>query len=271
VWTNVLAGMILAGASDSELWRGWVVGLVGSMFYIGGMFLNDAFDAEVDAEERPERPIPSGLIDREVVFRWGFGWLLAGFVVLLGFAARTSLGWGAPAAALLTIAFIVIYDRVHKQTAAAPFIMGMCRVGVYMMAALSVAPLPNTRVVLGGIVLLAYVLGLTYAAQFESGGTPKRWPSLLLFAPLGYALPAIGGPLWARALLAAFLLWTTRAEERIRSGDPAGTREGVGSLIAGICLVDALVIAQFGSFSDAAIAVLCFGATLVFQRRIAGT
>ena len=59
VWTNALAGLVLAG--------GWLdpaplllLFLAVSLAYVGGMFLNDAFDAEVDAVRRPERPIPSG-------------------------------------------------------------------------------------------------------------------------------------------------------------------------------------------------------------------
>ena len=42
------------------------------------MYLNDAFDREIDARERPERPIPSGRIGAGPVFAIGFGLLAAG-------------------------------------------------------------------------------------------------------------------------------------------------------------------------------------------------
>ena len=47
VWTNVLAGMCLSSAivSTDVFFR---VGLAISLFYMGGMFLNDAFDAPFD-------------------------------------------------------------------------------------------------------------------------------------------------------------------------------------------------------------------------------
>src|SRR5262245_63491269 len=48
----------------------------GSLFYSGGMALNDAFDAEIDARERPERPIPSGRVSRGTVLALGFGMLV---------------------------------------------------------------------------------------------------------------------------------------------------------------------------------------------------
>ena len=36
-----------------------------SLLYLSGMVLNDVFDAEIDADERPERPIPSGRVSLE--------------------------------------------------------------------------------------------------------------------------------------------------------------------------------------------------------------
>ena len=61
VWTNVLAGIVLAGGPlEPGTLAALVVAL--SLFYVGGMYLNDAFDRTIDARERPERPIPSGLI-----------------------------------------------------------------------------------------------------------------------------------------------------------------------------------------------------------------
>lgn len=52
VWTNVAAGVALSGAGFSV---GIVAGLMLalSLFYIGGMYLNDAFDRDIDARERP--------------------------------------------------------------------------------------------------------------------------------------------------------------------------------------------------------------------------
>ena len=43
VWTNVLAGALLAGGGLADV-RVPLLMLALSMFYLGGMFLNDAFD-----------------------------------------------------------------------------------------------------------------------------------------------------------------------------------------------------------------------------------
>src|SRR5687768_18320093 len=68
VWSNCLAGWILGGEGQ---WSGLMLLMLGGTFlYLGGMYLNDAFDSEFDRQHRPERPIPSGAISLGEV--WGF-------------------------------------------------------------------------------------------------------------------------------------------------------------------------------------------------------
>ncbi len=86
VWTNTLAGAVLAGAAGFG--AEFAVMLVAfSLFYTGGMFLNDAFDAQFDAAQRPERPIPSGEVSRREVFGYGYG-MMAGGIALLAWIGR---------------------------------------------------------------------------------------------------------------------------------------------------------------------------------------
>ena len=66
VWTNVLAGAFLAGLQTDPVKLLWIM-LAITLFYTGGMYLNDAFDADIDARERPGRPIPSGQISAKAV------------------------------------------------------------------------------------------------------------------------------------------------------------------------------------------------------------
>ena len=87
VWTNALAGMVLAGAPLS-LPTFLLVALAFSLFYEGGMYLNDAFDRKIDAVQRPERPIPSGAVTAGTVYAIGYGLLLAGLAVLLVVGGR---------------------------------------------------------------------------------------------------------------------------------------------------------------------------------------
>src|SRR5919206_5170200 len=70
VWTDVLAGTALAGG-DPLSGRTALALAAMTLFYIGGMFLNDAFDRAIDARERPSRPIPAGEISAVAAFIHG--------------------------------------------------------------------------------------------------------------------------------------------------------------------------------------------------------
>ena len=81
VWTNVLAATVLAGGAWQNARTGLVL-VAMSLFYVGGMYLNDYFDRAIDARERPGRPIPAGDIAANAVAAAGFGMLCAGVVLL---------------------------------------------------------------------------------------------------------------------------------------------------------------------------------------------
>src|SRR5918996_6509021 len=89
VWTNVLAGVLLA-ASPPDWSTFAFVAVAVSMLYTAGMFLNDAFDYRFDAVHRPDRPIPAGQVTLREAFAAGFSLLAAG-LVLFAIAAPSSL------------------------------------------------------------------------------------------------------------------------------------------------------------------------------------
>jgi 4-hydroxybenzoate polyprenyltransferase len=230
------------------------------------MFLNDAFDAEVDARERPERPIPSGLVTRSEVFSHGAGMLLVGVVL----AHMLSLASGL--LALGTAAVVVFYDAVHKRTGFAPLLMGLCRVGLYWVAAFAVTSPSASRVALGSVVLCAYVLALTYAAAKENSTALVRiGPLVGLYAPVLVVGPRLHSVL-GFACLIVFVLSTVRNNLRVRTRQPLHIRAGIGGLIAGISLLDAVWLAALDAPTPVVLAALCaFGLTLTLQRFVAGT
>ena len=60
---------------------GWRLGALlaaSSSLYLAGMVLNDAFDREIDALERPERPLPSGRIAPATAWRLGLDLVASG-------------------------------------------------------------------------------------------------------------------------------------------------------------------------------------------------
>lgn len=277
VWTNVLAGAALAGGAASP----WVVALLAitlSLFYCGGMFLNDAFDHDVDAIERPQRPIPSGRASAAAVYVLGAAQLAAGLVlmVLVARAATGRVDLALASGAALALA-IVVYDAAHRATTLSPWLMATCRALVYVCAAAATTATPAWRpVLLAAACLAVYTAGITYVSRVEASGTASRlWPvALLIAAPV--ALLASGnasgahassGALGALASL-AWTLYAMRFATRTRDPDVPG---GVMRLIAGMCLLDAAWIGSTGALIAAFVAAAGLPVTRLLQRRVAGS
>ncbi|RIA45424.1 UbiA family prenyltransferase [Dichotomicrobium thermohalophilum] len=273
VWTNLLAGAVLGAAFAAEPVRFMAPDLATmlllilavSLHYTGGMFLNDAFDAEIDAAQRSNRPIPTGKISRSTVFLLGAGQLLAG--VLLLFAVSAAAGWLGVALA----GAILLYDWLHKRTTLAPVIMGACRFLVYLIAAAAVAGPAETPVLLAALGLWSYTAGLTYAAKQESlNQMGSLWPLLLLTLPLIIVAVLSQGAILPILILAVFATWAALAVRRFLRRAPGDVPRGVVSLIAGMALYDAALISIF-SAELAAVALAGFLLTIAFQRVIPGT
>lgn len=272
VWTNVLAGAVLSGAS---LGPGRVLGLMLSLslFYVAGMYLNDAFDAGYDRQRRPERPIPAGAVTALTVFGVGALLLGVGLVLLLVLGiAPGGHGLRGLAGGLALTAAILVYDAWHKGNPIGPVLMGLCRVLVYVTAAAVVAGALPRDLLLAAAIALCYLIGLTYAAKQEDlKQVGHLWPLVFLAMPFVYGLPIAAGfgiGLLVYAALLAAVVYALSFMVR-----PRGTNFSsvVSVLIAGICLLDALFIAGAGQPLLAALAALGFPFTLLFQRAIPGT
>ena len=271
VWTNALAGVALAGASPWH-WAVVPAALGLSSAYVGGMFLNDAFDRAVDARERPSRPIPSGAAEADTVFAAGFALLLGGVALLL--AATCGFGVSAEWAVLAGLALcgaILAYDRHHKGNPLGPLWMGACRVLAYVSAGLAATAVLPAPLLAAALVSLCYLIGLTYVAKQETlGRVGNLWPLLFLLAPLAYgAWLAEDAAEWL--VLLALAAWIGAALALLWRRRPGDIPRAVVALIAGIALLDALFLAVAGWTGAVPLALACFGATLAMQRWVSGT
>jgi 4-hydroxybenzoate polyprenyltransferase len=98
--------------------------------YIAGMVYNDAFDYEIDAQERPFRPIPSGQILLKSALLLGnillvVGILLGGIASML--PAAPQWPWRSVLIAGILSLTILAYDALLKNTPLGPVAMGACR------------------------------------------------------------------------------------------------------------------------------------------------
>lgn len=286
VWSNVVAGAYIAsplGALPEPL-RVVVVAVAGSLFYSGGMLLNDAFDAEIDARERPERPIPSGRVAKSTVFALGYAMLGLALAILVALALLGTETGGVKlvGAGVLTALGVLVYDRWHKGLAWSPVVMGFCRACLYAIGAYAASSTMGDALV-PALLLWGYVVGLTHVARFENASAVGRtWPMLLLFSPvafvvvseiLGFAtLEHRTNLIRVMAIIALSIVYTLAAlSNALKGGKSIG--RAVVALIAGISLVDVAFLALLRPDADGArlAAFAAFFLTLLFQHWVRGT
>lgn len=263
VVSNVLAGAALAGVTRPDATVA-LLAVAMVLFYTAGMVLNDVCDYEYDCRRRPTRPLPAGVVSRSAA---------AALVVAL-FALGGGLLWlagpGAFLSGLVLIGLIVLYDVWHKTNPLSPLVMAGCRLLVYVTAFAAFAWPPGGGLLLAGGLLLLYLVGLTAIAKSEDGpALAKYWPAALLFLPplvLAVQMPhpaLLVLPLLVAGWVASSITVVYRPQRDIGGA--------IARLIAGIALVDGLVLATAGALAGVALALAAFGLTLFFQRYIQGT
>ena len=265
VWSNCLAGWWLGGGGPA--WRCLCLSLAMTLVYLGGMFLNDAFDASFDRQNRRLRPIPSGAISEQETWQWGFSLLALGAAGMI---------WAGTTTAVLTLLLtgcILLYNLIHKLAAVSAVLMGACRLLVYLVAASEARQGVTGNALWCGLALASYVMGLSWLARKEGGrGPPPYWPAIFLAAPLllaGLSDDGLTRPTGniLSLVLVVWLLWALRhafwrAEPKVGYA--------VARLLAGITLVDLLAVADLtqpwiGLF------LLWFVLALLLQRYIPAT
>ena len=266
VWSNCLAGWWLSGSGN--FWRLPLLLLGISALYTGGMFLNDAFDAEFDRRQRAERPIPSGKISTETVWAFGWSWLALGILLLI------FCGKAAGALAVVLAICILIYNAVHKAVTASPWLMGLCRFWVYVIAGSVGANGLNGWPIWCGVALAFYIVGLSLVARRESfRGSIPHWPLLLLAAPIALAMlmNAAGARKPAMFISLILVLWIARCVRTIFQSGEVNVGRIVSGLLAGIVFVDWLAVAPLCPQWLSATFLVFFGATLALQQFVPAT
>lgn len=164
---DILAGMAISGfflhtAEDVSPVVWLILSTIG--LYGGGIVMNDVFDAELDAVERPERPIPSGLISRTEASVLGLLLLAAG--VSLALLVSTFSGLLALAIAVCAL----LYDKWAKHHPfLGPLNMGICR-GLNLLLGISIIPEEVTSHSLLAFVPIAYIAAITLISRGEVHG-----------------------------------------------------------------------------------------------------
>ncbi len=200
---DIFLGYLLTHDGLESEWELSLLVGASSCLYLAGMVFNDIFDREIDAKERPKRPIPSGRVTVRAAVNLGVVLMISG----LGLAGAAGVG-SLIVAGLLT-GCIFLYDGLLKSTLVGPVVMGSCRFLNVMLGAsvtasdpsiAAVWALPQLHVAAG---LGVYIAGVTWFARNEAGTSSKA-----------HLAAAMGTVNLGFALLVAFVMNWPRAPER---------------------------------------------------------
>jgi 4-hydroxybenzoate polyprenyltransferase len=180
---DVLAGIAISGYLVSVGWGTPIpivllcISTIG--LYSGGIIFNDVFDAVLDRVERPERPIPSGLIsEREATI---FGTIF----FLIGLVAAYFVGNTTTVLAIAIIVACLVYNKWAKHHAfLGPLNMGLCR-GLNLLLGVSIISTEVSQWWFLAFIPIIYIASITMISRDEVHGGSKR---MLYFAAVLYAI-----------------------------------------------------------------------------------
>lgn len=250
--SNAYAGWFIAGGRGltPQLGAG---AAAAALFIMAGMALNDIADAEVDAQERPDRPIPSGAVTLGTA--WGLS--LAMMAAGLGL-----LAWANPlafACGLALCGMIFTYNFSVKGGPFGPAAMGLCRaLNLLTGMCLAWATVPSTLplpAVMALVSLWGYIALVTFLARDEVGGNTKA-RAFRFLAGLGiwFAAWAAAALTWYKTQHLLALAWLAlamalRTPLRTLAGDPSPKHTGkmVGMMLRCVPLVDVVAMLANGA------------------------
>jgi 4-hydroxybenzoate polyprenyltransferase len=235
---DVLAGAVAAG--NGRLGR--LIGLSASSIciYWAGMALNDWADREVDAVERPERPIPSGRVTPNTAFGLAAGLTTAGLALAAATGGRSAFRTSAVLAATAWT-----YDLGAKNTPAGPAFMAAARSLDVLVGAGN-----NRRAAWApALAVGTHILGVTAMSRGEVHGSTPLPARSALVATLGITAATAGTKGIVTTALAGLFARAVGPAQFAAAQEPTGPklRKAVGAGIHGLVPLQAAWCARGGA------------------------
>ena len=266
VWANVACVFLLVDGRD--YWILLALCLLGTLFYTGGMYLNDWADSEFDQKHRLERPIPSGRIKRSTVLYCAIAYLGVAWIAGLAFGLSSFIS------GTVLLGLIIWYDLQHKGNRWSPVLMGGCRACLYVWTALTVAGQLSLEIVVISCVIWGYVICVSLVARGgvqELGGKVVVLSSIVGLLILGLWMRPVSVGV-AGVMFGLFTVWLFYSLRGFGAKLPS-LDATVSRLLAGLVLFDLYWVV---CAADIGIAVcvlfgVLFVMTLLFQIKIPAT
>ncbi|TVP60159.1 MAG: polyprenyltransferase [Nodularia sp. (in: Bacteria)] len=171
-WADILAGFAASQYIFTTQTIGWEMNLLPLAWlllattglYGGGIVFNDVFDTELDTQERPERPIPSGRASLTGATLLG-SWFLS-----IGVVAASQVSWLSAILALSIAIAALFYDAFGKHHPIfGPINMGICR-GGNLLLGVSVVPAMVGEYWFLALIPIVYIAAITLLSRGEVHG-----------------------------------------------------------------------------------------------------
>ena len=298
--TDILAGVAIAGSMISITYYGGAPGTsLGRLFlanlstdlipsilwlilstvglYGGGVVLNDVFDAALDKKERPERPIPSGLIPRKHAAIFGIILLVTGVAAAALSSQDGIFSLSAKLAAGIAIAS-VCYDKWTKHSNFfGPLNMGLCR-ALNLLLGMSLMPFAVGLYWLVAIIPMVYIVAVTMISRGEVHGGKKTTlyaaMVLYLFVILTIVLASYQRSTVYNTMpivLIFILLIFPSLVYAIQKPEGTRVRTAVKSGVIALIAMNSAWAAAFGDIYFALLILLLFPLSLLLSRLFAVT
>src|SRR5215204_6788623 len=229
-----------------------------SCLYMAGMALNDYADRDVDAKERPKRPIPSGRLSAQFALRLASGLSAASLGLAYTAGGRRALEVALPLAAT-----VWAYDLALKKTPWGPLSMAACRSLDILMGSLGSRKSWPAAGVVGGHTFLITVVsrreaqgGTRELALVSLASTAAVTAAAAKLALKGTGSKPLGRPVRQAAaalLLGAHAVSMGKAEfKAIREPSAENLQRVVGAGVLGFMPLEAGMLAGAGGIGKAA-------------------
>lgn len=245
--------------------------------YGGGVVLNDVFDSRLDKIERPERPIPSGLISRKSAARFGILLLIGGILAAAFVNAPNFLSYSTLLAIAIAIG-AVVYDKWFKHyTVLGPLTMGFCR-ACNLLLGMSILDFSIQHFWYVALIPLIYIGAITMISRGEVHGGKK---GTLYFAFVLYLITLVSVSLvsyWRSTLnfslpfvLILALMILLRLQAAINKPEGSLIGKAVKGGVLGLIALNGAWAAAFGDIFFATFIIILLPVSVLLARMFAVT
>lgn len=268
-------GDSLAGAAAA----GWPFGAAtpalaasSACLYWAGMALNDYADRDIDAVERPERPIPSGRVRPALALGLAAALTGAGLGIAGAVGGRRALGVAIPLATT-----VWAYDLALKSTPAGPAAMATAR-GLDVLLGAGVGRLREAAP--AALAVGTHTLSVTALSRREVHGARPWQPAAALAATgvVGWLVQRANRDVGrlhgtaGSALLSGYVTTVGGAQlAAAREPDAGRVRRAVGAGILGMMPLQAALAARSGALRAALPVAAAFPLARRLSRRVSPT